>query len=87
MGQLLLLPHVMYIHQPSTALSMKKEIVKRKLTFKKAFLANLNHDAANEILGGGGTTFSDTPCICSHTCNSNYSCMSVAPGCPDMLNG
>ncbi|MBN8683556.1 MAG: hypothetical protein J0L99_12990 [Chitinophagales bacterium] len=47
---------------------MKKEISKKKLGFKKTFVANLDQHEAVEIQGGGGTTYSDTPCICSHTC-------------------
>jgi hypothetical protein len=58
------------IHHTYLVIPMKKEIVKKKLTFKKTLVANLNNDAANEILGGGGTTFSDTPCICSNTCTT-----------------
>jgi hypothetical protein len=49
---------------------MKKEIVKKKLAFKKTLIANMDNSAANQILGGGGTTYSDTPCICSHTCHT-----------------
>ncbi len=33
---------------------MKKESIKKKLSIKKTFVANLNQEAAQSIKGGGG---------------------------------
>jgi hypothetical protein len=52
---------------------MKKEISKKKLGFKKTFVANLDQYEAVDIQGGGGTTYSDTPCNCSNLCPSDVS--------------
>jgi hypothetical protein len=61
---------------------MKKEVSKKKLGFKKKFVAILDQHETGNIQGGGGTTFSDTPCICSHTCKSQCNnCGGGGGGC------
>jgi hypothetical protein len=71
-------------HHIYLVLPMKKEIVKKKLVFKKTLVANMDNSAANQILGGGGTTYSDTPCVCwSRACppESSYGSFTDHNGC------
>ncbi|MBN8683558.1 MAG: hypothetical protein J0L99_13000 [Chitinophagales bacterium] len=51
---------------------MKKEISKKKLGFKKKFVANLGEHEAADIQGGKWNTNSDIPCQCTGTCDSCY---------------
>jgi hypothetical protein len=49
---------------------MKKEVSKKKLGFKKKFVANLAEHEAADIQGGREwNTNSDIPCQCTGTCN------------------
>ena len=54
---------------------MKKEISKKKLGFKKKFVANLGEHEAADIQGGKWNTNSDIPCQCTGTC----SCVATCP--------
>ncbi|MBK8193266.1 MAG: class I lanthipeptide [Lewinellaceae bacterium] len=64
---------------------MKKESIKKKLSFKKTFVANLNENAAQTIVGGENNTSLGWPCNCApdtHAPNICYSQNCPSNSCP-----